>query len=167
MRMLKLKMRANHLQKKVGETLQRTSTFSKDWVECEENLVRLSTEVQQGDFEEAATQIDVKWQALPEEQGQAQMTDCGVGEAAAAVCVNIQLLDGVGPEAEGELIALYDQLYDMANGDEAMEELKDQFMLAGKPSLYGHIILDSTPSYYHVWTHNPRFYSLLLPYTDT
>ena len=38
----------------------------------------------------------------------------------------------VGAEAEGELQALYDQLYDMANGDEAIEELKEQFFLQGR-----------------------------------
>merc|ERR1719460_1778629 len=97
-------------------------------------MTRVSVEVQQGEIEEGLTKADVKWSAMGEEEGRAQMTAAGAnGEAMACVAINIALLDGIGAEAEGELQALYDQLYDMANGDEAIEELKEQFFLQGKP----------------------------------
>ena len=80
MRMLKLKMRASHLTKKAGEQLKRVETFSKDWVAAEDNVVRVSATVEQGEVDDAKTQVDVKWASMPEEEGRAAMATLGCPE---------------------------------------------------------------------------------------
>jgi len=137
MRMLKLKMRANHLKSQVSEGLNRTSSFSKDYVEVPENIVRLSGELLQGECEDGPTQVDVKWCAKPEADGRAQMTGVGApADAAAAVCVNIQLLDGLDAGVEEELKGIYDSLFDMAGGDEMLASVtEEQGVPLNKPTL--------------------------------
>lgn len=137
MRMLKLKMRASHLSKKAGAELKRTSTFSKDWDANADDVISIGAEVIQGEVAEVKTQVDVKWSALSEEEGRAAMSADGVPEdGAASITVNIELLEGIGAEAEGELSALYDQLFDMAFSDEdTWQEASQGAMIHSKPTL--------------------------------
>jgi hypothetical protein len=136
MRMLKLKMRANQLKGRVSDQLTKTASFSKDYVEVPDNQVRLKAEVQQGEVPAGLTQLDLLWKAVPEADGRAAMGAVGAGgDVAACVAVNIELLPGVGEAALGELEALYDQVFDMVNGEEMMAEMGSQVMLQGKPTI--------------------------------
>jgi calmodulin len=135
MRMLKLKMRANTLQKAVTEGLKRAPSFSKEYVEVPDNQVRVTVEGTQGDVPEALTEVDVEFKPRSEEEGRAAMGALGAGDAAACVCVNIELLDGVEPSAEAELQAIYDQVFDMVSGDEMMGAAREKAFISDKPTL--------------------------------
>jgi len=56
-------------------------------------------------------------------------------DAAACVAINIQLLPGITEAALGELEAIYDQVFEMMNGEEMMAEMGESAMLAGKPTI--------------------------------
>jgi len=137
MRMLKLKMRATHMQSAVKSGMVRAPSFDpKDYKECPENLVRMSAEVTQGDAFEPKTQFNLEWKATPGGEGAEVMKAMGASEdVAACVCVNIELLPGVDESCAGEVGAIYDQVFDMANGEEMMAEMGNEFFLHSKPKM--------------------------------
>ena len=55
-------------------------------------------------------------------------------DANACVCVSIAMFPSEG-DCSGELQAIYDQIFDMAEGDKIIEEKGQDMYLHGKPSL--------------------------------
>merc|ERR1711871_1272543 len=127
MRMLKLKMRANHLKSQVKEGLNRTSSFAGYDGPAPDNLVCLGAEIVQGDCEEGPTQIDVSFTAMAEADGRAAMDAMGVPSSEpACVCINIELLPGLDGSVQEELQGIYDMLFDMAGGEDALASASEE-----------------------------------------
>jgi len=136
MRMLKLKMRATHMKAAVSKGMERAPSFTHEYVECPDNLVRVSFEAAQGADFEGKTKIDMLWTPTHDGSGQAALTAMNApAEAKACVCFNIQLQDGVKKEDAVELESLYDQIFDMAQGEEMVAEMGPEMFLVGKPKV--------------------------------
>jgi hypothetical protein len=134
MRMLKLKMRATHMKSAVKEGLARAPSFAKEYVESPDDQVRFSVEMAQAEMAEGKTKMDLNWAATPGGDGSAEMKAAGAPDGVASmVCINIQLLDGIDESAQGELAAIYDQIFEMANGEEMMQEMSNEVFLHSKP----------------------------------
>jgi len=136
MRMLKLKMRATHMKQQVKEGMARVPSFATEYVECPDNIVRTSVEVTQGADFEGKTKIDFEWKATPDGSGAAAMASMGApAEACSCVCINIQLQDGVSEAAAAEVQSIYDQIFDMVNGEEMINEMGSEIFLCGRPNM--------------------------------
>lgn len=131
MQLMKMKMRAQAMQSKITAG-SKGSAFQYS----EGEAVHISANIEQGPIDEGKTKVDLKFTAVPEAEGRAAMGACGApGDAAACVCINVQLLPGVDASAEPELSALYDQIWDMVSGDQMLEEMGPQVMLHSKPTM--------------------------------
>jgi len=135
MKMLKLKMRANQFKKEVEQGIKKTPSLPANYSSTPENLCRVTKTVTQGEFLDAKTEIDIEFKSTEEAAGRALMDAAGApADAKACVCISIATFDSAADCGE-ELQAIYDQVYDMAEGDKLIEEKGAELYLQGKPAL--------------------------------
>merc|ERR1712159_847984 len=90
MKMLKLKMRANHFKKDVEAGLKKTPSLPSDYSAVPENLCRITSKVTQGNFSDAKTTIHLTYKSTSEADGRALMTAAGApADAKACICASI------------------------------------------------------------------------------
>jgi len=135
MKMLKLKMRANQFKKEVEAGIKKTPSLPANYSSIPENLCRVTKTVTQGELPAAKTEIDLEFKSTEEAAGRALMDAAGApADAKACVCVSIAMFPAEG-DCSGELQAIYDQVFDMAEGDKIIEEKGQDMYLYGKPGL--------------------------------
>merc|ERR1712166_635853 len=135
MKMLKLKMRANQFKKEVEAGIKKTPSLPANYSSIPENLCRVTKTVTQGELPAAKTEIDLELKSTEEAAGRALMDAAGApADAKACVCVSIAMFPAEG-DCSGELQAIYDQVFDMAEGDKIIEEKGQDMYLYGKPGL--------------------------------
>jgi Ca2+-binding EF-hand superfamily protein len=136
MKMLKLKMRANQFKKEAEAGIKKKPPcLSANYSSIPENLCRVTKTVTQGGLPAAKTEIDLEFKSTEEAAGRALMDAAGApADAKACVCVSIAMFPSEG-DCSGELQAIYEQIFDMAEGDKIIEEKGQDMYLHGKPSL--------------------------------
>jgi hypothetical protein len=135
MQMLKIKMRANKFKSEVESGLKKTPSLPADYQGLPENLCRISKKVTQGNFTEGKTQFHLSYQSTTADAGRVLMESVGCpADGKACLCASISMCDGTEGCNE-ELQAIYDQIFDMAEGGQIIEEKGAEMFLHGKPTL--------------------------------
>jgi calmodulin len=134
--MLKMKLRAAKFKNEVESGLKKTPSLPSEYQSAPENLCRISHKVTQGQLAEPKTLFNLAYESTNADAGRALMDAAGcAADGKACVCVSIAMLEGT-EGCNDELVAIYEQVFDMAteNG-QLFEEKQQEMFLQGKPTV--------------------------------